>query len=130
MNIILSDLNSNRQVAEVVGQIIGQYKNKPVYFVGYRPSSELVSVVDAIMGQGYYQSAIITNLPSKTCECGGRNCACEMLKNKLLPENLFIFDKTQHPDLLKIMPKLGAAVIWVINTDHPQKNEIIQWIKS
>lgn len=130
MNIILSGLNSNRQVAEVVGIILDQKKDRPIYFVGHHPSDELVSVIDAIVGQGYFQNVVITNMTSKVCECGGQDCACKMLKIKLLPENLFIFDELQHPDLVKIVPKLGDAVMWVINTNHPQKDELVQWISS
>ncbi len=129
MNII-SGLNSNRQVAEVVGIILDQKKDRPIYFVGHHPSDELVSVIDAIIGHGYCQNVLVTNLASKACHCGDTTCACQRLRDKLLPDNLFIFNQDQHPDLIKIIPKLGDSVIWVINADHPQQEEIVRWISS
>jgi len=131
MVLILSNLNSNRNIAEVVGQILDQDKDKPIYFVGYHPSMELVAVIDTLIHQGYQQHNIITNqTEGKECGCGRQDCACKMLTKRLLPDNLSLFDHGQHPDLVKIIPKLGDSVIWVINDDHPQRDEIIQWISS
>lgn len=130
MKIISASLASNRDIAEILGQILDQDKDKPIYFVGYNPSMELVTVIDTLIQQGYCQNTIITNFESRVCDCGEKACACKRLREKILPDNLFIFNQVQHPDLVKIIPKLGVEIIWVINTDHPQQNEIVQWISS
>jgi hypothetical protein len=130
MKTIVSKLNSSREMAEAVHQIIGLPKNMPIYFIGYRPSDLLVSMIDFLIHEGFCQNVVITNMEEETCHCGGANCACQWLKDKLLPDNVFLFDNAQNPDLVKIVPKLGESVIWVVNTDHPQQNEIVQWISS
>jgi hypothetical protein len=129
--IILSALKSNRNIAEIVGQVLDQDKDKPIYFVGYHPTMELVAVIDTLIHQGYNQSNVITNQTGgQDCQCGRQDCACQMLSKTLMPDNLFLYSVVEHPDLVKIMPKLGGSVIWVINVDHPQKDEIIQWVSS
>ncbi len=129
MKIVLP-LTENRDIAMVVGSILGQDKAQLVCFVGYQPSGLLVSVIDTLISQGYCHSMVVTNLESGLCHCQGEDCICKQLRDKLLPDNVFIFTAQQHPDLVKILPKLGADTTWVINADHPQKDEIIQRISS
>lgn len=126
--IILSSLSDSKEIVGAVEQIIGQDKNKPIYFIGHHPSMGLMTVIDGLISKGYCQNNVITNQSGgENCECGQRDCACKMLNKRLL-DNLFLFNETQYPDLIKIIPQLGSAVIWVINTEHPQKEEIVQWV--
>lgn len=130
MKIVLP-LTENRDIARTVGSILDQNKANLICFVGHKPSGLLVSVIETLISQGYCHNMVVTNLAEgENCHCGGHDCACRWLKDKLLPDNVFLFDKTQNPDLVKMMPKLGNSVTWVINADHPQQEEIIQRISS
>ena len=115
--------------AQVIVEITTGSKNSMVCFVGHHPSTEMLSVIDTIIRLGYCQIMVVTNALEQGCNCG-QNCACKKLQEKLPVDSIFLFDEVQHPDLVKILPKLGADTIWVINADHSQKDEIIQWISS
>lgn len=127
---VLLPLTGTKDLAKVVGSIWGQDKSRLVCFVGYNPSELLISAIDTLISQGYCHIMVVTNMESDTCHCQREGCICRQIRDKLLPDNVFIFTEKQHPDLAKILPKLGADAIWVVNTEHPQKNEIIQRISS